>query len=979
MTKLGYVASYYMPLLCSSRYVTVMTTIFSISSIYLIFFLSSNFLQSSYTDEDSHDDKAHLFVPNEQDYFRTCLLGIFSPLFFNFLRNFLLKFPSENPTIIVLSNIFIDYCIYDWFLFLIIYFLAYPQLDTSKNNGNSPIHNPNNNFDIVETVRNVFHIIPKQSYILAICWSLSECVLSILENLPLYQEIVPPNKGADEEMGLSKPNDLNIISYCYQRMKNGLIDSVYNIISKPKVYYKESKRYIKSKIFKKPEVEENLPTKIDLSRCADVLQKANMQQKCVQYQISDLLKKSNESIEHNENKIGVTSTNSNNSFSFDGNNHQFINPLEGTNDNIDINQIVNKHTEDVVFINFKDQTMHVEKVPQDELNYGSINFANSSNSNKQNNHSKNGSGRGSNRSNNNNNNNNNHLSTDGTNNCDPIIEIVKMGGKPRPGHLFTNKNVWQVKKETEILKLGILDKQKKEEMTKYNQKLFAFQQQRQLFLNSNNNNTNEITSTNSGLQTVNTNQSENFFQVERNLDEELKRLNLYFQKKQIAIKEMIELCNQEIKKHRQILRENKQKTQDDQSILLNQQQQRTQSQSLETGELVSNSETNDNASSKTKKIIQNHKKRISSNSLFRMNCGIMEEITYNFYRIDSVELFFQELRNFSFIITSNILVLIGEVLIFSMFLIYVPGHEKLFTPTVNYFGDKSFTVFAFMVILPFTFINFVTHVIVFFWPNLRQEYLFLNKLTDFELLWGIEDDIMNQLNSDRHLQNLDSNNNNLDGSLNDDYLVDEMNPMLMQQKKRKQKTYNPFKWIWSKVCRNKNDVNDYGHVNTQLYNQFSNYNGFQSNMTNGLSIGGVRSRSNDNNESSDYYQNVINKLQQNSNVDPLQLNIDSSPNVLGQQDLAILSQESSNNRRNMSLISTHDLSLLSKASLITSNLTFKEIILVLMYRLKNQVVKWRLKSESATFVILILLIFGIICFTLGVFMSLTDVFPSIYI
>ncbi|OBA19416.1 hypothetical protein HANVADRAFT_8587 [Hanseniaspora valbyensis NRRL Y-1626] len=444
---------------------------------------------------------------------------------------------------------------------------------------------------------------------------------------------------------------------------------------------------------------------------------------------------------------------------------------------------------------------------------------------------------------------------------------------------------------------------------------------------------------------------------------------------------MIELCNQEIKKHRQILRENKLKTQDDQSILQHhqQQQQRSQSQSLETGELISNSETNDNASSKTKKIIQNHKNRISSNSLFRINCGIMEEITYNFYRIDSVELFFQELRNFSFIITSNILALIGEVLIFSMFLIYVPGHEKLFTPTVNFFGDKSFTVFAFMVILPFTFINFVTHVIVFFWPNLRQEYLFLNKLTDFELLWGIEDDIMNQLNSDRHLQNLDSNSNKLDGSLNDDYLVNEMNPLLIQQNKRKQKTYNPFKWIWSKVCRNKSDVNDYGHVNTQLYNQFSNYNGFQSNMTNGLSIGGVRSRSNDNNESSDYYQNVINKLQQNSNIDPLQLDIDSSANVLGQQDLAILSQESSNNRRNMSLISTHDLSLLSKASLITSNLTFKEIILVLMYRLKNQVVKWRLKSESATFVISILLIFGIICFTSGVFMSLTDVFPSIYI
>ena len=123
MAKLCYLSAYYMPLITSSRYNIILTTIFTTFTLYSLFFISSNFLPSTFT-----DDKKHIFIPNEQDYFRTCLLGIFSPLFFNIIKNILLKFPIKHSALKVVTNIFIESCAYDWFMCLIIFFLAYPQM-----------------------------------------------------------------------------------------------------------------------------------------------------------------------------------------------------------------------------------------------------------------------------------------------------------------------------------------------------------------------------------------------------------------------------------------------------------------------------------------------------------------------------------------------------------------------------------------------------------------------------------------------------------------------------------------------------------------------------------------------------------------------------------------------------------------------------------------------------------------------------------
>lgn len=935
-----------MPLLCSSRYGMTIVTAFSISSVYLVFFVSSNLLRTSYVD----DDNKHLFVPNEQDYFRTCLLGIFSPLFFNFVRNFLLVFPTENPLFIVLSNIFIDYYVYDWFLFLIIYFLAYPQSEPSTSSFNATQAMLDDND--TGYVRNVFHIIPKQSYILAICWSLSEFMLSILENLPFYNEIVPPKTGAYEEMGMDKPNELHIFSYCYRTIKAGCKKLFYTITSEVTHSIQSLLCFLKIKGVKNPEEEENLPTKIDLSRCTDVMQRANMQHKCVQYQISDLLGVSGQVSAANENNQDLAAFPSNESFAFD-NNNPLLDSSEKKSDNI-TNPKIDRHMEDVVFINFKEQTMHVEKVYQDDLNYGSINLSNAILGNNKRNRTKNSSGRGSTRSNN-----SLSLSADSHREYDPIIEILKMKGKPRPGPLFTNKNIWQVKKETELLKLAILDNKTKDDMTKYNQKLSSFNHQKLILANT----SNGMSTSSANINSISSAQSTNMLQVEKNLDAELKQITSYYQKKKAIIKDNIELCNEAIRNYHKNIRVTN--SQNHQLKTLQGQHSNNAISDFNSQEVNNNDER-----AGTKNAVKSN--RLSSNSLFRSDDRNLEESTYNFYRIDSVELFCKELRNFIVIIISNILSLIGEVLIFSIYLIYVPGHDKLFTPTVNYFGDKSFTSFAFMAILPFTFINFVVHLVVFFWPNLRQEYLFSNNISEFELLWGIDDEIMNQLNSDRHFQNLD-NNNGSRISL-DDYTDSETAPVVKPYKK----SYNPFMWLKNKFSKSDPSNAAYGHVNKNLYDQFSNYNGFQMNSGNKPLLANS-SRFNNGDDSSDYYQNVINKLQPNNDIDPLQFNPDvisgigiQSSNMM-QQDNGNSSRGYENNRRNMSIMSTNDLKILNKA-LFSSNLSFKEIFLILMYRLKKMVIRWRLKSESSSFVLIILFIFGFLCFISGLFMTLTDVF-----
>jgi len=135
------------------------------------------------------------------------------------------------------------------------------------------------------------------------------------------------------------------------------------------------------------------------------------------------------------------------------------------------------------------------------------------------------------------------------------------------------------------------------------------------------------------------------------------------------------------------------------------------------------------------------------------------------------------------------------------------------------------------------------------------------------------------------------------------------------------------------------------------------------------------SASNYSNQSVDYYQAVINNL--NPNIDPLSTagNINNAFSGLNDDaNRGIASVDVNNSRRNMSILSTHELKMLNNASLISSNLTFKEIFLIVMYRIRQVVIKWRLISENSTVTISLLVLFGIVSFCFGIILTVTDIF-----
>ena len=76
-----------------------------------------------------------------------------------------------------------EYTLNDWFMLLIIFSLAYPQLQDAPPNDSwlSAFFN--------EGSSSVWHIIPKQCYIFGISWSFSEVLISVMESLYSYEEI----------------------------------------------------------------------------------------------------------------------------------------------------------------------------------------------------------------------------------------------------------------------------------------------------------------------------------------------------------------------------------------------------------------------------------------------------------------------------------------------------------------------------------------------------------------------------------------------------------------------------------------------------------------------------------------------------------------------------------------------------------------------------------------------------------------------
>ncbi|SCU82364.1 LANO_0B05952g1_1 [Lachancea nothofagi CBS 11611] len=190
MARIGYVAPYFMPLMCSSKpWIKIILFVNVLGLFGLAYGLAHQLLISQYDDQS-------MFKPNGQDYFRASLLGFFSPFALYFLRDFLLMLSPRA----ILINLFVDFPFNDWFCLLIIFCLAYPQLQAARITGT-----------IDETI---WHIIPKQSAVFGISWSLCELLICLVQNLHRYEEVPSPESAKrnmetqvlQEEQGLVRNN-----------------------------------------------------------------------------------------------------------------------------------------------------------------------------------------------------------------------------------------------------------------------------------------------------------------------------------------------------------------------------------------------------------------------------------------------------------------------------------------------------------------------------------------------------------------------------------------------------------------------------------------------------------------------------------------------------------------------------------------------------------------------------------------------------
>lgn len=161
-----------MPLFCSSQPYVVLVASTVTVGLFVAFYMSSHLLAKQYEDPG-------LFKPIAQDYFRTSLLGVFSPILYYFIKTFLF---NVNRRYLIL-NLLIDFPLNDWFILLIIVCLAYPQQEQA---------NPG------ESV-NLWHIIPRQSYIFGLAWALGEFMICVTGNLFNYQELdVSPGESPQQ-------------------------------------------------------------------------------------------------------------------------------------------------------------------------------------------------------------------------------------------------------------------------------------------------------------------------------------------------------------------------------------------------------------------------------------------------------------------------------------------------------------------------------------------------------------------------------------------------------------------------------------------------------------------------------------------------------------------------------------------------------------------------------------------------------------
>ena len=197
MTRIGHAAPYFMPLFCSSRPSTVVLTVFLSIFLFVIMLLTAGFLASEYPDTS-------VFQPDPQDYFRAAILGLFSPFLYFFIEWVLIGLKDRY----LIWNLLFSFPINDWFLFSILIALAYPQLQDStspnllhiffnlyyssanyiNDNSTQGIQSDNGGKDIVP----IWHIIPKQSYIFGISWSLGEFIIVVLSNLSSYEAVQQP-------------------------------------------------------------------------------------------------------------------------------------------------------------------------------------------------------------------------------------------------------------------------------------------------------------------------------------------------------------------------------------------------------------------------------------------------------------------------------------------------------------------------------------------------------------------------------------------------------------------------------------------------------------------------------------------------------------------------------------------------------------------------------------------------------------------
>ncbi|CCE61401.1 hypothetical protein TPHA_0A03240 [Tetrapisispora phaffii CBS 4417] len=178
MVRIWHLAQYYMPLFSSNKPIITITSIIVAGSIYLLVYLTSSFLITHYYNDPN------MFIPNSQDYFRTLLLGLFSPFLYYFIKKILLNIKNKQ----IITNIVFDFPLNDLYMFLLIICLAYPQTQDLS----ITIDDSGPDYASLE-----WHIIPRQSYLFGISWSLGEFLISICSNISLFVEVFEET-GEDE-------------------------------------------------------------------------------------------------------------------------------------------------------------------------------------------------------------------------------------------------------------------------------------------------------------------------------------------------------------------------------------------------------------------------------------------------------------------------------------------------------------------------------------------------------------------------------------------------------------------------------------------------------------------------------------------------------------------------------------------------------------------------------------------------------------